>query len=664
MSFIFILANIYNNLEKKEYLKLMKRPREHVLETESRKAFEQMIPDEWVCRELHPDYGIDYQIEIFSDNFSTGNMFYVQIKGTDKKPINEIIGLNIEISYFRYYSYLPLPILFVLYSSKTKEFWGIWANKLLSTRKLKKNQKYIKIKFDYSTKINQDFFEHIQSSLTSNYHYNKSLFFKADGSYESKKFCTILNNWLDILFPNTFIYEDYKLPTYTTYRIRIDHQKFVINVEDSETGNFQSIINLKKEDRDFIDYPIYDDKKIPLQLQEIFFITSMLLLDRVPRESLNIFKNIILTYNGKYKSPLNIFHITYHFLINSFYLDFNEIIDECINQEKWDDFQIYSLSLVLYQEKKELDLDKLRDIYQNNLFKAISKVADKTLKSIFSYNLANSIRSNHKPQYVFSWYLKAKRLNSDYLNMDYWWMEVAGTLFHSEHYICAANCYKKACNISNNYEPHILALTADSLFMARKIEESMSWFEKHFSKSNIPTSEWLLKYKACKFLTSNSLPKNKLDKKYSQNLATQAINNQHIKLEDQINELVKAIEYDPLCCLAWYNYALIYGNESYYSYAMIGFIMCALGCNNRNAWVNALFMAFIDYNYFVFLLIADTIYSKFGKSIFYDISAVIKDQQHMSQTDKEMLYDRITDLFDQIDKTGTVLKEPPDLSTL
>lgn len=44
---------------------MVKRPRNHVLETMSFRAFEDCIPPEWVVRSHFPDYGIDREVEIF-----------------------------------------------------------------------------------------------------------------------------------------------------------------------------------------------------------------------------------------------------------------------------------------------------------------------------------------------------------------------------------------------------------------------------------------------------------------------------------------------------------------------------------------------------------------------------------------------------------------------
>lgn len=46
----------------KNEVKMPKRTREHKLENESRKAFEGVIPSDWVYRQLPADYGIDGEV--------------------------------------------------------------------------------------------------------------------------------------------------------------------------------------------------------------------------------------------------------------------------------------------------------------------------------------------------------------------------------------------------------------------------------------------------------------------------------------------------------------------------------------------------------------------------------------------------------------------------
>lgn len=60
-----------------------RRPRNHALETKSRRLFEAAIPDDWVVTEAGTDYGVDLRVEIFEDGSATGLQFNVQLKATD-----------------------------------------------------------------------------------------------------------------------------------------------------------------------------------------------------------------------------------------------------------------------------------------------------------------------------------------------------------------------------------------------------------------------------------------------------------------------------------------------------------------------------------------------------------------------------------------------------
>ena len=55
----------------------MKRPDQHIIETKSQRIFERLVPVEWVAREVKPDYGVDYLVEVFKNGESTGKTFFV-----------------------------------------------------------------------------------------------------------------------------------------------------------------------------------------------------------------------------------------------------------------------------------------------------------------------------------------------------------------------------------------------------------------------------------------------------------------------------------------------------------------------------------------------------------------------------------------------------------
>jgi len=60
----------------------MKRPKQHVIDSQAQLLFKQSLPPEWIVRPLEPDYGIDYEVEVVEGGSFTGLRLYVQLKGT------------------------------------------------------------------------------------------------------------------------------------------------------------------------------------------------------------------------------------------------------------------------------------------------------------------------------------------------------------------------------------------------------------------------------------------------------------------------------------------------------------------------------------------------------------------------------------------------------
>lgn len=73
------------------------RSSSHVAGEKAISIVKEILPDEWVVREINPDYGLDLDIELFdsySDGFITlGEHLYVQVKGTES-PIYKTFEFN------------------------------------------------------------------------------------------------------------------------------------------------------------------------------------------------------------------------------------------------------------------------------------------------------------------------------------------------------------------------------------------------------------------------------------------------------------------------------------------------------------------------------------------------------------------------------------------
>jgi hypothetical protein len=80
-----------------------KRGETHLMEDASEIIIGKLLPEPWVIRKLHPDYGVDYTIEVFEKSgtsFPTmGEFLYVQAKSiasTEKKVIQLASRMNVE----------------------------------------------------------------------------------------------------------------------------------------------------------------------------------------------------------------------------------------------------------------------------------------------------------------------------------------------------------------------------------------------------------------------------------------------------------------------------------------------------------------------------------------------------------------------------------------
>ena len=67
-------------------MKLPRRPKSHIAETDSWRLLQEVAPREWIVREVSErDYGIDCYIELASKNGNiTGKLISVQLKAVNR----------------------------------------------------------------------------------------------------------------------------------------------------------------------------------------------------------------------------------------------------------------------------------------------------------------------------------------------------------------------------------------------------------------------------------------------------------------------------------------------------------------------------------------------------------------------------------------------------
>lgn len=108
-------------------MELPKRIDQHITETVSFKIFNNVIPNEWIIREVtERDYGIDCYVEIVNKNRQvTGELISIQLKGI-KNGIkwtkeNYYTFSSIKISTSNYWNIFPTPVFICLVDVLNKE---------------------------------------------------------------------------------------------------------------------------------------------------------------------------------------------------------------------------------------------------------------------------------------------------------------------------------------------------------------------------------------------------------------------------------------------------------------------------------------------------------------------------------------------------------------
>ncbi len=80
----------------------MQRPKSHYLSEESSLKFQSALPGNWVKIEQKPDYGYDFDIQVYENQTPTPFHFYVQLKSTESAKITgKGVALPFETEYFK-----------------------------------------------------------------------------------------------------------------------------------------------------------------------------------------------------------------------------------------------------------------------------------------------------------------------------------------------------------------------------------------------------------------------------------------------------------------------------------------------------------------------------------------------------------------------------------
>jgi len=595
----------------------LNRPRQHVLESISDRKLRNLIPDEWVIRKLESDYGIDYMVEIFEGGFSTGNMFFIQLKGTDKnQEKKDEVKYQVKIKHLNYYNTIPNPILFMIYSTKADSFWGIWSNNIkdiLTEEQL--SQDSVSVVLTKKNIINNLYFKNLTNNFTLNLPKGVSIQYISN-SLPHEMCLKHLKNWIHKYFKDNLAVDSLPSP----HNITI---KFISN----ENGEFIKVEYLSKEffsnkieaiDTMKFQLPVTIFEEVPVEFKEILIHIGLILMKWNVKSSLKLIALCLNDYKGKSLITENIYSLFERAKNEGCILDFQNFIKATLKNGRWDIFGRAQLGLLLQSDYE--------DFYSENLKLAIELSDDKNQVGMFCYNLANSLMVRNLLYEANLYYHKARKLAPMYTGLHYWWIEYGHVLFSSGHYKFAENFYRRGAKEMNIRDviPHINGHIGNALFFQGKFKEAEIELQKYIEINPIE-DVFHIRDKACRFL-KDIFPHSK--------------NNHNIP---------KNILSNPLSGLHWFNYGVGLLDKKQQEQAFDAFlVVIAIQENDREAWRNCFIIALNlkrDYNAIAILKAALT---KFGKSFINDIAETMLENKEVPTENKRKAVNELVRMANMI----------------
>ena len=563
------------------------RPIEHQIEDESRRAFEQRLPRQWVYRKKDSDYGIDGEVEIFtSAGERTGRMFFVQLKATNQEDIGKALSVSLPIKTLVYYGQLPAPVLIVRYHAPSQKVFVKWQHAYLPTS-------------DVPPKDSISF----RLSLTDEWGGNTSD-----------------SLWQEVEIYGKLRSAQLQLPVHFEINLRTDNvcgksqDEFLIAIRKNIAAHAQVILIDKPNVGSFLGKVEVWNNRIVVFLGSMPVFTYHLKDSNTATQLLGEFVNDIFVAIGLALWRVGNPHIAAKF-ISIFCEDSNIIqssaiavlaarcladadrvsealqLSQRLSQKRDIGFtgELLSFSaLILDQPLSAEDKDELIKTLKIRLEEAVKQGNSGNI-ACASYSLANTLRSQGRFRTAFHYYNLAVKKDKTYLNREYFCGELGALLFEKRRYKASASYYVKAVGLgSEGYKVFL----ADALMFSGEYQRASTLFKEYLKSSAHDTpnpEEWKLKVSVLDMIigVSGQSRQNRQTLSARKNIEVGIATN-----KDKRIYLQESLELDYLCALAWFNMGVQNNQEQKPEEACLCFLAAAVIVpNDVEAWTNAFFLA-------------------------------------------------------------------------
>jgi tetratricopeptide (TPR) repeat protein len=278
------------------------------------------------------------------------------------------------------------------------------------------------------------------------------------------------------------------------------------------------------------------------------------------------------------------------FFNSTFFEDTLNLVGQVLDNEDFIGLDIITqINLLIASNSKNKKVSKTIENFLNTRLEKAIRSEDKQQIGISHYNIGNHLSGRSEFEKSIHHYNLARKFAPIYLEQHYYFAEIASMLFRSGKYKMASKLYSKSIELKK--DNHTLALYADSLMFEGNYKKANTYFEEYLDNSESPIDEFVLK-NIClgSILNEYKIEEQDRNKEKANKYADV---NQIDKGKNPINQIEKALKFDMLSGLAWFNLGISHSDNNDYSEAAFCFTMAALANNEDiEAWKNATLCAF------------------------------------------------------------------------
>ena len=527
------------------------RPRQHVLETESRVEFERTISPRFLFRPDVPDYAVDGDVEEFDEGTATGRRFYVQLKATDEEDLGEALKVALTLEKASYYRALPLPLLMVLYHAPTAAFYVRWFHQF-DPYYGGLGEKYLTFRWQLEDAYDQGTPDRVVADTRAFHH------------FRSSDLDLPLRVYVDRPAEGVFGISEAELglalrragarrpdivevvlgdPQPGSVLLRFGSDEIKANLGNVATAT----MHVEEYDPEGSGDQVAMDAMILLALAFEHIgqpdIAGRLAATFLPDSAMVVHPDVSGALSYSMARARRILEA----------LDLADRLDQSENPACRDASPPFTLPALYHGASlSREELARFREVLQARIDRRIAE-GNEVEAGRAAFNLANTYRTNAEPQDAARLYELATEYDPEYTDRAHYWEEYGGALFGSHRYDESADAYARAVGLGG--KPELNRLQADAMLFAGRYRRALDGFQAYNRDYHgDEDAEWRLKeFLLERIVDDLGIAEQTRDLARAHFLAGAVADASDDEDEESRQMLRDALGHDALCPLAWFN---------------------------------------------------------------------------------------------------------------